>query len=180
MRDTPAKRLTLVRFVAAATATLVAAAAGGCGPYAAIPVEANPEAMPDDATVDLGSGKALPEVSMKWADMTDEQKYKFMESDIMPAMSLLFSTYDHDRYGKMTCETCHGPNPKQRKFAMPNADLPKLDPSNGFQAWQEKSPKAVKFMAEDVTPSMARLLSMPSFDPKTGQGFGCMACHTRD
>jgi hypothetical protein len=157
---------------------LAIAATAACGPYNAVPVEANPEAMPDDAVVTLGSGKDLPITSKVWSKLNDEEKYKFMQSDIMPAMALLFSTYDNDHYGKMTCETCHGTDPKSRKWAMPNPDLAKLDPSNGFQAWQEKSPKAVKFMAQDVTPSMAQLLSMKTYDPKTGKGFGCMACHT--
>ncbi len=163
----------------ASAALLVAAAVAGCGPYAPVSPSNNPEAMPDDAVVNVGPGKALPEQDKKWGDLTKEQKYEFMQSDVMPAMSLLFSTYDNDHYGKMTCETCHGENPKQREWAMPSPSLPKLDPSNHFQAWQEKSPKAVKFMAVDVTPAMARLLSVPTFDPKTGQGFGCMSCHTK-
>ena len=178
MRVTHARSEGVPWFIGAATAVLLTAT-GGCGPYSAVSPSNNPEAMPDDAVVDLGSGKALPEVSKQWSSLTGEEKYEFMQSDIMPAMSLLFSTYDDDRYGKMTCETCHGANAKERKFAMPNPDLPKLDPSNGFQAWQEKSPKAVEFMAKMVTPSMARLLSMKPYDPATGQGFGCMGCHTK-
>lgn len=36
----------------------------------------------------------------------------------------------------------------------------------------------MKFMAEKVKPTMAKLLQEPEFDPQTNQGeFGCIACH---
>jgi len=33
------------------------------------------------------------------------------------------------------------------------------------------------FMTEKVTPQMAELLGVKSFDPRTGQGFSCFNCH---
>ena len=59
----------------------------------------------------------------------------------------------------MKCETCHGEKAMDRKFKMPNPDLPKLPTTpEGFKALSEKKPEATKFMGTQVKPKMAEML----------------------
>jgi hypothetical protein len=62
---------------------------------------------------------------------------------------------------------------------MPNPDLPKLDIAKLMKGDKGKNPKVTDFMMKQVKPQMAALVGEPEMDPKTGQGFGCLECHTK-
>lgn len=97
-----------------------------------------------------------------WAQLSRAEKNAFMRDTVMPEMEKIFSRWDAHRYPKITCVTCHAHD----GFAMPNAEL-LLEPEavNGAEPMN-------RFMREQVTPAMARLLGRPSYD--------CFGCHTRD
>ncbi len=48
----------------------------------------------------------------------------------------------------------------------------------GFEKLIKDEPRWMEFMGKTMKPSMASLLSLKPFDPKTGTGFGCGNCHT--
>ena len=98
----------------------------------------------------------------------------------MPKMHDLFAGFDAAKFGEMKCATCHGAGAADGSFKMPNPGLPKLpmDP-RGFKALSASQPKTFEFMAKHVEPTMADLLGVPPFDPKTMKGFGCFDCHTK-
>jgi cytochrome c553 len=108
-------------------------------------------------------------------DMSKEDKVAFMKAKVAPQMGKVFQAQDANHYAKFGCVTCHGP-----KFQDPKDYLPKLTLKDGkITAFAEK-PEVAKFMMEKVVPEMASTLGKAKFDPATGQGFGCMGCHTVD
>ncbi|HEY3819704.1 MAG TPA: hypothetical protein VGL81_21195 [Polyangiaceae bacterium] len=114
-----------------------------------------------------------------WAKWSHEQKLAWMKAGVMPKMGQVFHDYDSAKYADVKCGLCHGAGAKDGSFKMPNPELPKLPATMaGFKPWLAKHPKMGEFMMKQVTPAMASLLGEPPFDPKTGQGFGCHACHT--
>jgi hypothetical protein len=103
-----------------------------------------------------------------------------MKSTVMPKMGGLFHDYDAKDFAEPKCVLCHGAGVKDGSFTMPNPDLPKLDATPaGMKALRAKKAKIFDFMAKQVEPSMAQLLGEQPYDPKTGQGFGCLGCHTK-
>jgi hypothetical protein len=119
--------------------------------------------------------------TVAWADMTKEQKGKFMKKVVMPKMQPLFAAFDPDDFKEIKCSTCHGKDPKAAGFKMPTADLPELPATHeGFVELAQKKPKVMGFMRDQVLPTMADLLGQKRFDPAKPQegGFGCMKCHT--
>jgi hypothetical protein len=103
-----------------------------------------------------------------------------MKAGVMPKMHGVFAGYDASKYGDITCKTCHGAGVSQGNFSMPNADLPKLDPTpDGFAKLAKSNPKMLDFMMKQVEPTMASLLGEEPFDMKTKVGFGCFNCHTK-
>jgi thiol:disulfide interchange protein DsbA len=120
-----------------------------------------------------------PAPSETWDKLMFPQHLEVMKTHVMPRMGAQFAKFDATHYGKMTCVTCHGENPRDRKFKMPNPDLPKLPMTPaGFQKLAAEKPAMLRFMKEVVTPEMARMLGEAQYDPKTQQGFGCGGCHT--
>ena len=87
------------------------------------------------------------------------------------------SSHDAERFAEVGCETCHGPEPKQRRFEMPSDHLPRLDPTGRFAAHEKTEPEITAFMIDEVVPTMAEALGLPVYDPETKQGFGCFRCH---
>ncbi|MFW6197618.1 MAG: hypothetical protein ACOC5B_02020 [Myxococcota bacterium] len=117
-----------------------------------------------------------------WEDMTFEERKDHMKLAVLPAMENRFQEFDPDAYADFGCESCHGEDPEGDDFAMPNSDLPVL-PSPESSEWTEMTSEpssVVHFMMEDVVPDMATLLGEPTFDPETGEGFGCLDCHTTE
>ena len=115
--------------------------------------------------------------------MSKDQKIEHMKEAVMPKMGELFGSFDGDRYAKITCATCHGPGAKEGKFEMPSAALPKLTMPTGdgepFAEEMKAHPEVTKFMMQQVTPEMVKLLpGVEPYDPATQKGFGCFGCHT--
>ncbi len=117
-----------------------------------------------------------------WKDMTKEQRGRYMKKVVMPKMRDLFVAFDPETFKKPSCATCHGKNPKEKKFKMPSDDLPALPASEKeFMATVMKDkPQMVKFMNEQVSATMAELLGVKRFDPKAPDenAFSCHNCHT--
>jgi hypothetical protein len=102
------------------------------------------------------------------------QKVELMKQQVVPTMKPLFQNHDA-KFGDFGCETCHGKQPEDRKFAMPNPDLPKLDFGNMGQF----KPEDVAWMKNDIMPTMAKLLNLPPHSADNPNGFGCLGCHTQ-
>jgi hypothetical protein len=128
------------------------------------------------------SAPAAPtgDAPVAWKDMNKQQRATFMRETVVPKMKPLFVAYNA-KYEKFGCGTCHGAGAADQSFKMPNGQLPVL-PSNeqGFAALAKKQPEAMKFMATQVEPEMAKLLGAKEMDPKnpSAGGFSCMSCHT--
>jgi hypothetical protein len=115
-----------------------------------------------------------------FGEMSVQEQKDYMMELVMPIMQGHFQAFDDDMYAEFGCPTCHGPEPDERDFKMPDAALPSL-PAPDTAEWDEmmQEPSSlVLFMQNDVVPTMAALLGKPAFDPATGEGFGCLDCHT--
>lgn len=88
-------------------------------------------------------------------------KHAFMREVVTPEMEALFRRWDRHRYPRLGCASCHG----HEGFVMPNDDL-RLEP----EALHGDSPM-LRFMRDEVTPTMSRLL---------GRKADCWTCHARD
>ncbi len=120
-------------------------------------------------------------VTIDWEKMNHDDREEYMRHVVMPKMRKVFADFDANKYGKINCKTCHGDGASDQSFKMPNPKLPKLPKtSEGFAELNKKHPEMMKFMMETVKPTMASLLNMPPFDPKTHKGFGCSNCHTTE
>lgn len=103
-----------------------------------------------------------------------------MVREVLPRMSALFAAYDGERYAEFECATCHGEDARERDFAMPNPSILPLHPtgSAGQHQTVRDHPEGVRFMYNQVLPTMQALLGASAFDEATGAGFTCFACHT--
>jgi len=157
---------------------------------ASIAVAAEPPAAKAEAPKAEAPKAPSPEAvaagkKIDWAKMDENAKKKYMKTTVLPQMKKLFIAFDKKHYSSMNCQTCHGEKAVENKFKMPNPSLPKLpQPTDraGFIAVQQKKPEAVKFMGTEVKPQMAKLLGLPSFDPKNPDpnAFGCGNCHVTE
>jgi hypothetical protein len=132
---------------------------------------------PTDPTV---GAEALPGPPKPFDQMTQDEQKAYMMNTVLPVMRARFQAFDAEYYADFGCPTCHGPEPKERGFAMPEPALPSL-PAPDSAEWNEmmgRGKSVVRFMAEDVVPAMAALLGKPAYDPAIGEGFGCFGCHT--
>jgi hypothetical protein len=117
-----------------------------------------------------------------YKDMDKKQRGAYMKKVVLPKARELFSAFD-PKLPQVSCKTCHGDGVADHTFKMPN---PKIKPLPGteeaFMAWVSKDKDAArwaKFMGEQLTPEMAKLVGKQPFDPKTKTGeFSCGACHT--
>lgn len=100
-----------------------------------------------------------------------------MKTVVMPRMKELFSAWEPEHHADMKCVACHGEGAKTQTFKMPNPKLPKLSYTDNFKKEREAHPNGTQFMMEKVVPEMIRLLGVEPFNPATGKGFGCGACH---
>ena len=142
--------------------------------------ETPPPATPAPTSTAPSGAAATAPGPGDWDKWSHEQKLQWMKVGVMPKMKQVFQAFDAAKYGSIGCATCHGAGAKDGTFKMPNPDLPKL-PANpaDFPAFTAKHPQMSEFMMKQVTPTMAGLVGEPEYDPKTGQGFGCMECHTK-
>lgn len=128
------------------------------------------------ATAPAASSAPPAAAATAWrSGMTKEEQMAFMKTHVMPPMTKVFQDKDGTKYAKFSCVTCHGP-----KYQEPKEFLPHLTLKDGkITAFAEK-PAISKWMAEEVTPKMAKAMGLPPYDPATHQGFGCAGCHTVD
>lgn len=132
---------------------------------------------PEESSAEASAQDAPAQGAKAFHDMAPGERIDFMKKVITPHMSELFQSANAERYASMNCATCHGAGAKQGHFHMPSPDLPALDPTDGFAAHRSAAPEVTAFMMEKVVPEMARLLGEQPYDPETGRGFGCFACH---
>lgn len=189
-------------FFGIVVATALAFGCGGGQPEATQPTNpssnAAPDAAPSASTTEITppAASAAPTATAssapapaapsgppgpgEWASWSHDQKLAYMKSAVMPQMGTLFHEYDAKKYDEPKCVLCHGAGVKDGTFKMPNPELPKLDLSPaGFKKMHTKNAAVVEFMGKKVVPQMAQLLGEQPFDPKTGQGFGCLECHVK-
>jgi hypothetical protein len=145
---------------------------------------------PDDAIAPSGEKRSLAEI------------VHFMEGEVMPWAR---ETLGRLKGGpdRVTCGTCHGPEPEARGWRMPAVSvLPQRDVRDGgweiysadldaqlrnaiygYLAESEHQAKA-GYMREVVMPGMARLLHRPAYDftrpyeyNRSRRALGCYHCH---
>ena len=133
-----------------------------------------------DATADGGGGEAKPAPGApdkKWADKSFQERKEWMGIEVLPKMKKTFQAYDANQFKTFGCDTCHGPDAKEKNFATPTDSiypLDKKDPVGKAMAYDEAM---TKFMLEKVEPEFAALIDTTPYDPKTQQGFSCFGCH---
>ena len=173
----------------ALTTTLLIALAPGCDKSSSQPTNPPPPSdsgavAADDGAADGGAAAddagggddGAEEVdleAMKFDDMNWDQRKEYMGIFVFPAMKKAFKAHDEALYKKFTCDTCHGDDAKEVKYAMPTDSiypLPKDDPLTAAKDYDEE---VTKFMEEVVVPEMATLLK----EEPGPNGFWCMECH---
>lgn len=114
-----------------------------------------------------------------WAEMSHDDRAGWMYAEVMPRMGERFEHFDDARYDDFSCGACHGPNADERGFAMPSPSLPALYATGTPEQHQmvREYPEMVRFMFNDVVPTVQALLGAPDYDEATGEGFSCYACH---
>ena len=135
----------------------------------------------EEAPANEGSGETEPGApGVKWADKTFKQRQEYMGTVFLKEMKTSFKAHDEASFSGFKCQTCHGDYMKELNFAMPSDSLLPLDGSDPVGKAMEFDEAITKFMVEQVTPQSAKLLDMEPFNPATGEGFGCFACHPKE
>jgi hypothetical protein len=116
------------------------------------------------------SEPGAPDVA--WKDKTFQQRKEFMGIEVFPKTKQAFQGYDSAQFKAFKCDTCHGPNPAEKNYAMPTDAIYPLPPDDPVKAAMAYDEKMTKFMVETVVPQMAEMLQM-----QPGTEFGCMNCH---
>lgn len=158
-------------------ASLVVAALAGCGGASPEPATTTTDtSIPGPADETDITGPPKP-----WLEMTFDERKRYMGEQVMPVMAPMFENYDMGEFSGFSCDTCHGEDMQERAFAMPNPGLPALHATGTPEQQQmvEEHPEMVRFMFNDVLPTMQTLLGAEPFDEETGLGFSCFACHPR-
>jgi hypothetical protein len=132
---------------------------------------------------ETGAGSAQtappPLPDKPFADLDHDQRAQFMKEKVVPAMEPIFKNHDAKMFAEFGCTTCHGEHAKQGHFDMPNPELPKLVFSDKAAMAKFKK-EDLEWMAKEVKPTMAKLLTLPEFTPDNPKGFGCQNCHTTE
>jgi len=142
------------------------------------PRPANEAPQPPRATAPHASARELLGVTgpdQPWAEMSAQDRELYMIGKILPILAEMFAEAGPEAGQQLTCESCHGPRPQTRDFVMPSPALPPVPPpgTQAYAALRQTKTRSVRFMEEQVTPTMATLLGRTS-----GQGgFGCRSCH---
>ena len=105
-----------------------------------------------------------------WPDKSFNERLAYMEEVVLPTMKAKLEAFDDDRFEDVECETCHGPDPLARDYAMPSGTLPSLPA-------EKEDDELEQFMRDEVTSTMVELLDAAPYDRTTGEGFGCTKCH---
>lgn len=107
-----------------------------------------------------------------WSEMGHEDREMDMIGRFHPIFMEMFRAHDAEEHADFGCETCHGADMRERNFEMPNPSLPSIGAPGTprFAVLQESYPDMMRFMSEEVTPSMQTMLGM-------GETFTCNGCH---
>ncbi len=140
----------------------------------------------DGGASDGGAGDG-GSTTADWVDMTREERQKYMNDAVLPAMTELFQAQDPTRYAKMDCSLCHGQDfwESDVDYAMPNdanADATRIgDGAPGVISWSGGSGDYATFrddfMPNVVLPAMAELLGVEPRSESNPDGLSCAACH---
>jgi len=155
------------------------------GATPAAPADATPAtpATPDVAAPDAGGEAEAVEPGapgVKWADKTFEQRKDHMGIVYLKAMKKSFKAHDEAQFAGFKCQHCHGDDMKEQNFSMPSDSLYPLNPETPVESAMEYDEEITKFMVEQIVPESAKLLDMEPYNPETGQGHGCFACHPKE
>lgn len=136
----------------------------------------------DGGETDAGGGdeaKTEPGApDVKWADKTFQQRKEWMGIEVLPQMKAMFKEYDEAQFKGFGCDTCHGDDGKDKKFAMPSDSIYPLPKEDTLKAAMDYDEAVTKFMVEKVVPEMAKLVDEEPYNPETQTGtFGCFNCH---
>ncbi|MFW5921607.1 MAG: multiheme c-type cytochrome [Polyangiales bacterium] len=108
-----------------------------------------------------------------WEEMSADEREWYMVGKVLPIMKEIFARFEaeEESFEDVQCETCHGQDMREVEFAMPSAELPVV-PHVGtpeYTQMREEHGPMVKFMEQEVTPTMGKLLGM--------DGYSCEGCH---
>jgi cytochrome c553 len=115
-----------------------------------------------------------------WSDLTYEERHAKMTFVVHPALARRFKQAGGEKTARLTCVSCHGERAEQVRYRMPAIEA--LRPSRVAELYQPDAQLSplLRFMRDEVTPTTARLMGVPSYDPATGQGFSCFNCHLKE
>jgi len=105
-----------------------------------------------------------------WGQMDAQARNDYMIGKVLPIMDEAFRNQDPSRYGELLCENCHGPNPEERHYAMPDSHILAVG-EPGSRAWTGMEaiyPDMVQFMQNEVVPKMTSIM---------GEDITCASCH---
>ena len=116
-----------------------------------------------------------------WDTLPFDARREHMTRHVIGPMTDLFVAYDATRFDDFSCATCHGEGAARGDFAMPNPALPVVYPSGtvGQQQMVQQFSDGARFMFQRVISAMQTLLGEEPYDPATGEGMSCFACHAR-
>ncbi len=105
-----------------------------------------------------------------WEQMSEADKEFYMIGKVNPIMQELFARYDAEEYGAFNCESCHGDEMRELKFAMPAPSMYIVPPEGtpGHRGMLITFPETVEFMSKVVTPTIGTLLGVEAT---------CATCH---
>lgn len=135
-------------------------------------------AMCDDPKTDE---IALP-ADNEWRYLSFEQRHSQMTFLVHPTMMEHFQAFYKTSTPEITCASCHGENAEAAGYNLSNSKLKALKPSRVrtlYKTGATLSPEQL-FKRDDITPTMARLMGVPQYDPATGLGFSCFGCHLQE
>ncbi|MFT4583314.1 MAG: hypothetical protein ACI915_002811 [Gammaproteobacteria bacterium] len=118
----------------------------------------------------------------EWRYLSFEQRHEKMTFLIHPTMMEQFQAFYKTASPELRCTSCHGDNPELAAYDLENSRLVELDPAriqHLYLAGAVLTPEQT-FKRDIVTPTMARLMGVPLYDPSTGLGFSCLGCHRQE
>src|SRR5690606_31717249 len=125
---------------------LAAVIATGCASSQQPQTAPAAESVPEEGTAPAGIEEAEGEpADIEWAAMNEAQRKTYMKDVVLPKMKQVLQQGDPEEFAEVNCATCHGSSAKSGVFEMPNPELPKLDPADGFAHEREKHPEMVEF-----------------------------------
>jgi hypothetical protein len=114
---------------------------------------------------------------LTWPEMNVEQKKMHMAQVVLPRAGEVFRTWRPDRFERIDCTLCHGPQAIARSYRMPSDHLPRLSGEVLLGPEFKKYPDTTRLKLNRLVPVMSEALGLKSFSIITRRGFGCYSCH---